>query len=104
MIVELLGSVDGHHKKLLIASEVRYGALAFRVVSFKNYGPDYYDRFGDDRASDHFATVVSMEGEQLATLTLPGPIMARDDAGLLYIRLSSVPDEREIGVYELVIE
>ena len=45
-----------------------------------------------------------MEGEQLATLTLPGPIMARDDAGLLYIRLSSVPDEREIGVYELVIE
>ncbi len=73
------------------------------VLYFANYGPDYYDRIGDDRASDHFATVASMEGEQLGTLSLPGPIMARDDAGLLYIRLSSVPDEREIGVYELVV-
>lgn len=75
----------------------------FVVLYFINAAPDYQDRVGDDRASEHFATLTSMGGEQLATLTLPGPIMGHDDDGMLYIRLSSIPDEREFGVYELVV-
>ena len=66
-----------------------------------NASPDY--QVGDDLTSEYFAVVATIGGEHLAALTLPGPILARDDRDLLYIRLSSVPDQREIGVYELVV-
>ncbi len=74
----------------------------FVVLYFMNASPDY--QVGDDRTSDHFAAVATIDGEQVAALTLPGPILARDERDLLYIRLSSVPDEREIGVYDLVVQ
>lgn len=76
----------------------------YLVLYFVNMHRDYYDRVGDDRAVDHYAVVATTGGKQLAALTLPGPIVARDERDLLYIRLSSVPDEREVGVYELVAQ
>ena len=69
---------------------------AFVIVEFANRG--------SDGVAHYYAIVSSIVGEQLATLTLPGPIMARDSKGQLYIRLSNVPDYRRIGVFDLKAE
>ena len=74
----------------------------FLVLHFWNASPDYEP--GDDRTVEHFAVVATIDGEHLAALALPGPIMAKNDRDQLYIRLSSIPDQMEIGVYELVVE
>ena len=71
------------------------------MLVFANRSSDYYDRLGDDTAVQYYGAVSSLSGMQLVGLDLPGPIFARDDRGHLYIRLSNVPDEREIGVFQL---
>lgn len=73
----------------------------FVVMYFSNASPNY--QAGADRTKEHFAVVATIDGEHLAALTLPGPILTQDDRDRLYIRLSSVPDQREFGVYELVV-
>lgn len=71
------------------------------LASFSNKSPGFYDNIGDEAFVTYYAMIAAASGEQLGTLTLPGPILARDEGGRLYVRLSNVPDERRIGVYEV---
>ena len=73
----------------------------YKIPFFLNASPDYEP--GDDRTMEYYAVVATIDGEHVASLALPGPLMARDDRDLLYIRLSSVQDQLEIGAYELVV-
>lgn len=74
------------------------------MLVFANRSDDYYDRIGDDTAVQFFGVVVSTSGEQMGGVDLPGPVLGRDDLGRLYIRLSNIPDEREIGVFEVRVD
>lgn len=83
---------------------VRAVADSLVVLVFANLSPEYYERIGDDDAVAFHAVVATTSGRQLGTLDLPGPVQARDSQGRLYIRLSNVPDQREIGIYEVQID
>ena len=57
----------------------------------------------NDTAASFYGAIATFNGEQLGTVDLPGPVLGQDDYVQLYIRLSNIPDKREIGIYEVII-
>jgi len=49
----------------------------------------------------YYATLGVIGSNERLHLTLPGPILDRDDEDRLYVEINPVPDEREIGIYKI---
>lgn len=71
------------------------------VQVFNNRTEEFYDDLSEEERH-HYATLAHIDSGEQEHLELPGRIFARDKEGRLYIELNHVPDQRKIGVYEVV--
>ncbi len=75
------------------------------LAHFWNLRPEYYVGTGiDPMAVDAYGVLVSLSGVWQQALALPGPVLGRDEAFHLYIRLSDEPGRRLIGRYRVVLK
>ena len=103
--MELAGDRDDLYERMARISRVHrtYGFENRAVVqSFHNRTAAYYGRQRDKSEQEHFAIIGHLDTNQQEALSLPGPILARDDANRIYVELDPTPDQRKIGVYEVV--
>ena len=68
---------------------------------FDNLAEGYFERDRDIEERHHYATLCRIDSGEQKHLELPGRVFARDAEDRLYIELNPVPDEREIGIYEV---
>lgn len=71
------------------------------VQVFNNRTEAFYDDLSEEERT-HYATLAHIDSGEQENLELPGRVFARDEKDRLYIELNHVPDQREIGVYEVV--
>lgn len=72
------------------------------VQYFENRSLAYYENEHDPAEREDYAILADLNSDQQEALSLPGPILARDDANRIYVELDPTPDQRKIGVYEVV--
>lgn len=72
------------------------------VQGFENRSLAYYENDHDPTEREDYAILADLNSDQQEALRLPGPILARDDANRVYVELDPTPDQRKIGVYEVV--
>ncbi|PEN08851.1 hypothetical protein CRI93_03630 [Longimonas halophila] len=72
------------------------------VQGFENRSLAYYENEHDPAEREDYAILADLNSDQQETLRLPGPILARDDVNRIYVELDPTPDQRKIGVYEVV--
>lgn len=74
------------------------------LAYFYNKKPGFYERPGwDDAAIEPYGVLVSTSGRWQQPLELPGPVLGRDAAYHVYIRLSDEPGRRLIGRYRVEV-
>jgi len=84
--------------------EVFFVADTLLLAYFVNKRPDYYRTRGwDDTKIEPLGVLVSVSGRWQQALALPGPVLGRDEAFHLYIRLSDEPDRRLIGRFRVEV-
>jgi len=71
------------------------------VQGFENRSPAYYENDHDPAEREDYAILADLNSDQQEALSLPGPILARDDTNRIYVELDPTPDQRKIGVYEV---
>ncbi|MDQ7041412.1 MAG: hypothetical protein Q9M35_10785 [Rhodothermus sp.] len=75
------------------------------LAHFQNLRPEYFVGAGiDPMAVEAYGVLVSLSGMWQQALRLPGPVLGRDEAFHLYIRLSDEPGRRLIGRYRVVLK
>lgn len=70
------------------------------VQVFNNRTEEFYDNQAEEERQ-HYATLGKVGSDEQLALELPGRVFARDDKDRLYVELNPVPDERQIGIYEV---
>ena len=103
--MELAGNRDDLYARMARISRVHrtYGFENGAVVqSFHNRTADYYGRQRDKSEQEHFAIIGGIDTDKQEALTLPGPVLTRDDSNRIYIEIDPTPDQRTIGVYEVI--
>ncbi|WP_206751736.1 hypothetical protein [Rhodothermus marinus] len=84
--------------------EVFFVADTLILAFFANKKSDYYSMKGwDDSKIEPHGVLVSLSGAWQQALELPGPVLGRDEAFHLYIRLSDEPDRRLIGRFRVEV-
>ena len=102
--MELAGNRDDLYARMARISRVHrtYGFENGAVVqSFHNRTADYYGLQRDKSEQEHFAIIGGIDTDKQEALTLPGPILARDDSNRIYVEIDPTLDQRTIGVYEV---
>ncbi len=74
------------------------------LAYFFNKKPSFFERPGwDDGDIEPYGVVAGLSGVWQQALELPGPVLGRDEAFYLYIRLSDEPGRRLIGRYRVEV-
>ena len=72
------------------------------VQVFANHTKGYYKQTEfKPSEQEHFATLGTIDSDERLPLSLPGPVLARDEKDRLYVELNPTPDNRKIGIYEV---
>jgi len=72
------------------------------IQNFHNPTLDYYQEQFDESDTQHYAIVGHIESEEQENVILPGRILTSDEEDRVYVELDPTPDQRKIGVYEVV--
>jgi len=93
---------------MLQSSQVRgvyFVADTLVLVHFDNLAPGYFraPQQRDYTRVSPYGVLVSLSGAWQQALELPGPVLGRDEAFHLYIRLSDEPDRRLIGRFRVEV-
>ncbi len=74
------------------------------LAYFYNRKPSFFERPGrSDADIVPYGIIVGVSGTWQQALALPGPVLGRDEAYHLYIRLSDEPDRRLIGRFRVEV-
>ena len=95
---------DAYEERVSNVSSVRHTYLlgdSVVVQTFNNRTEAYYQEDFPEEERDHYAILGRIDSDEQKHLDLPGRVFARDAEDRLYIELNHVPDEREIGIYEV---
>lgn len=69
---------------------------------FANHSEGYYEQTEfEPSEQEYYATLGPINSDERLHLTLPGPVLARDEKDRLYVELNPTPDKRKIGIYEV---
>ncbi len=71
------------------------------VQGFENRTLAFYENEHDPAEREDYAILADLNSDRQEALSLPGPILARDDSNRIYVELDPTPDQRTIGVYEV---
>ena len=69
---------------------------------FANHTKGYHKQTEFEPSDQEYnATLGTIDSDERLHLSLPGPVLARDQKDRLYVELNATPDERKIGIYEV---
>ncbi|GEM_PF-413423 len=109
MPADLLVNDRARFNELLLQSSSMEGVYlvgdTLVLAYFFNMKPSFFERPGwDDGDIEPYGVVVGLSGVWQQALELPGPVLGRDEAFHLYIRLSDEPGRRLIGRYRVEVQ
>ncbi len=109
MPADLLVNDRARFNELLLQSSTMEGVYfagdTLVLAYFYNRKPSFFERPGyADADIAPYGVVAGLSGVWQQALALPGPVLGRDEAFHLYIRLSDEPGRRLIGRYRVVLK
>ncbi len=109
MPADLLVNDRARFNELLLRTSTMEGVYfagdTLVLAYFYNRKPSFFERPGyADADIASYGVVAGLSGVWQQALQLPGPVLGRDEAFHLYIRLSDEPGRRLIGRYRVVLK